>query len=205
MTIVLPASDPNTIEVASQMLLDGQLVVLPTDTVYGVACRLTDDAILRIYLAKERSPDKAIPILLASVDDVTEVAQPLMPYARRVAEKFWPGPLTLVLPKSDRLPQRASSLPTVGVRVPALEITQQIIKAAGGALAVTSANLSGQPAARTVQEAISQLGASISVAVDGGPCDRDVASTVASIDGRTVRIVREGPISEADLQAVVDS
>lgn len=203
MTVVMPASDPNAIAVAAELLAAGKLIVMPTDTVYGVAARLSDDAIMRLYLAKERPPDKAIPILLASVDDVEQVAQPLSSYLRVVAERFWPGPLTLVLPKRDGLPQRVSDLPTVGVRVPDNRIAQAIIRAAGGALAVTSANRSGQPAARTAQEAVDQLGESIAIAIDGGRCEHDVASTVAMIEGRSVRVVREGPINAAMLEAVI--
>ncbi|MCB9438311.1 MAG: threonylcarbamoyl-AMP synthase [Anaerolineales bacterium] len=203
MTVVMPASDPNTVTVAAEFLTAGQLIVMPTDTVYGVAARLSDDAILRLYLAKERPPDKAIPILLSSVDDVEQVAQPMPSYLRAMAQRFWPGPLTLVLPKRDGLPQRVSALPTVGVRVPDNATAQAIIRAAGGALAVTSANRSGQPAARTVQEAIEQLGDSIALAIDGGRCELEIASTVAAIEGRTVRVVREGPITEAMLQAAI--
>lgn len=203
MTVVMPASDPNTVMVAADFLIAGQLIVIPTDTVYGVAARLSDDAILRLYLAKERPPDKAIPILLSSVDDVEQVAQPMPSYLRAMAQRFWPGPLTLVLPKRDGLPQRVSDLPTVGVRVPDNATAQAIIRAAGGALAVTSANRSGQPAARTVQEAIEQLGDSIALVIDGGRCELEVASTVAAIEGRIVRVVREGPITEAMLQAAI--
>ncbi len=202
---VLSAGDSNVIEIAMQVLAAGKLVVLPTDTVYGIAARLADDAIMRLYLAKERPPDKAIPILLASIEDVELVAQPLTLQVRQIAKAFWPGPLTLVLPKRDGLPQRVSSVPTVGVRVPNNETAQAVIKAAGGALAVSSANLSGQSASHTVQEAIDQLGDAVSLAIDGGPCQGETASTVAAIDGRSIRVIREGPISEAQLQAVFGS
>jgi L-threonylcarbamoyladenylate synthase len=204
MAIVVAADDPHAIEQAALALADGQLVVFPTDTVYGIAARLADDAILRLYLAKERPPDKAIPILLASAEEVEMVAQPLSPQAKRLTERFWPGPLTLVLPKRDGLPQRVSALPTVGVRVPDHDIARAVVQAAGGALAVSSANRSGQAPARTAAEVLEQLGKMVAVVIDGGVCDQEAASTVAALDGRTIRVVREGPISEIELQATLE-
>lgn len=205
MTQVIAADDENVVDIVAEIISEGQLAVFPTDTVYGIAARLTDDAILRLYLAKERVPDKAIPILLSTIDEIELVAQPLSPYARRLAETFWPGPLTLVLPKRDGLPQQVSQLPTIGIRIPDNDLTRAIIHAAGGGLAVTSANVSGYPPAQTAQEALDQLGDSVSVIVDGGSCEHDFASTVATIEGRAVRIVREGPITQVELQNVIDN
>jgi L-threonylcarbamoyladenylate synthase len=205
MTQVLAANDEYVVEAVAEIIASGQLAVIPTDTVYGIAARLTDDAILRLYLAKERTPDKAIPILIATIEDLDLVAQPLSPYAHRLADAFWPGPLTLVLPKRDGLPQQVSQLPTIGVRIPDNNLTRAIIQSAGGALAITSANVSGHPPAQTAQEVIDQLGESVSIVVDGGTCENDVASTVATIEGRTIRIVREGPITQLELQNVIDS
>ena len=205
MTQVLAANDEYVVESVAEIIASGQLAVFPTDTVYGIAARLTDDAILRLYLAKERAPDKAIPILISTIDDLDLVAQPLTPHAHRLAEAFWPGPLTLVLPKRDGLPQQVSQLPTIGVRIPNNDLTRAIIHATGGALAITSANVSGHPAAQTAQEALDQLGESVAIVVDGGACENDVASTVATIEGRTIRIVREGPITQFELQNVIDS
>lgn len=205
MTQVIAADDENVVDMVAEIIADGQLAVFPTDTVYGIASRLTDDAILRLYLAKERTPDKAIPILISVIDDIDLVAQPLTPYAHRLAEAFWPGPLTLVLPKQDGLPQHVSQQPTIGVRIPDNDLTRAIIHAAGGALAVTSANVSGYPPARTVREVLDQLGESVAIVVDDGICEKDVVSTVATLEGRTVRIVREGPITQTELQNVIDS
>lgn len=205
MTQVIAADDDYVVEMVAEIIASGQLAVFPTDTVYGIAARLTDDAILRLYLAKERAPDKAIPILVSSIDHLNLVAQPLTPNALRLADAFWPGPLTLVLPKRDGLPQQVSQLPTVGVRIPDNDLTRAIIHASGGALAVTSANVSGHPPSQTAQEALEQLGESVAIIVDSGPCENDVASTVATIEGRTVRIVREGPIRQQDLQNVIES
>lgn len=204
MTKIISADDPRAIELAVQALADGLLVIFPTDTVYAIGARLSDDAIMRLYLAKERPPDKAIPILLASADDLEKVAQPLTPQARRLVEKYWPGPLTLVVPKRDGLPQRVSALPTVGVRIPANKIARAIIQAAGGVLAVSSANISGNAPIRTAQEALAQMGEAVAVIVDGGLCDQELASTVAALEGRTIQVVREGPISEAELQITLD-
>lgn len=204
MTKIFDANDPQAIAIAAEALADGQLVVFPTDTVYGIAARLSDDAIMRLYLAKERPPDKAIPLLLASFQDIEKVTLSLNSAARRLSEHFWPGPLTLVLPKRDGLPQRVSDLPTVGVRVPDNATAQAIIQAAGGVLAVSSANRSGQAPARTAQEVFDQLGEAVSVIIDGGLCDHEGASTVAAIEGRSIRMIRKGPISESELQAIVE-
>ena len=168
MTIIVSANDPQAAVLCAEAINDGQLIVLPTDTVYGVAARLSDDAIMRLYLAKDRQPDKAIPLLLASADDVARVAFPPSTYEQRIIEAFWPGPLTLVLNKRPELPKYVSNVPTVGVRVPANPITCTIIQVAGGVLAVSSANKSGNPAAHTIENAIEQLGDAIAVAVDGG-------------------------------------
>jgi L-threonylcarbamoyladenylate synthase len=203
MTVILSAKDPKTISMCAEAIKDGQLVVLPTDTVYGVVARLSDDAIMRLYLAKNRPPDKAIPILLSSAKDTALVATEITPQEQRLIERFWPGALTLVLPKRADLPQYVSNTQTVGVRVPDLAITCDIIRAAGGALAVSSANLSGNPAPQDLKTALDQLGESIAIGVDGGMAPGQAASTVAQIQGRTVQIVREGPISKAQLEAVL--
>jgi L-threonylcarbamoyladenylate synthase len=203
MTEIYAAADPQALARAAAVLGQGSLVVMPTDTVYGVASRLTDDAILRLYLAKDRPPDKAIPVLLADLEDVAKVVSSITPYVQRLIKTFWPGPLTLILPKRDDLPAYVSNQPTVGVRIPDNVIARDIIRAAGGALAVTSANKSGQPPSRTVSDALAQIGEHVAVAVDGGESAAGTASTVAKFDGAQITIVRHGPITEAQLEKVL--
>ncbi|MCI0708979.1 MAG: threonylcarbamoyl-AMP synthase [Chloroflexi bacterium] len=203
MTEIYLAADPNAPARAAVALEQGEIIVMPTDTVYGIASRLADDAILRLYLAKDRPPDKAIPILLADASDVEQVVSTVTPQARRLLNAFWPGPLTLVLPKRADLPNYVSNTPTVGVRIPDSDIAREIIRAAGGALAVTSANRSGQPPALTVTDALAQLGEHVAVAVNGGPSDGDSPSTVAQLDGGQITILRPGPITLEELEKVL--
>jgi L-threonylcarbamoyladenylate synthase len=181
---------------AAQALQEGGLVVLPTDTVYGVASRIEVAAIDHLFAAKKRPPDRAIPVLLSDIDAVELVARDFPEPARQLAAAFWPGPLTLALPKRDGLPANLSAIPTVGVRVPDLDQTRSIISAAGGALAVSSANRSDQPPACTIQAAIRYLSDAVALYLDGGTCVGGVPSTVVSFDGDKLRIVRAGPISE---------
>jgi tRNA A37 threonylcarbamoyladenosine synthetase subunit TsaC/SUA5/YrdC len=142
MAHIIPISLPGAAQIAVEMLDRGDLIVLPTDTVYGVGSRIEATAIDRIFAAKQRPPERAVPVLLADIDAVPLVARVFPETARRLAESFWPGPLTLALPKRDNLPANLTHFPTVGVRVPDHAEARAVIAAAGGALAVTSANRS---------------------------------------------------------------
>jgi L-threonylcarbamoyladenylate synthase len=176
------------------------LVILPTDTVYGVAADLWQEAaVAALYEAKQRPPDKAIPILLSHFDAIFLVATEVPDSARRLAEAFWPGPLTLTVPKRRLVSAIVSSLPTIGVRIPDHDVTRAAIRACGGALAVTSANRSGDESTLTAQEAVAAL-PNVDVVIDGGPCPGGIPSTVVDLSGSTLKIVREGPISEAELR-----
>lgn len=192
-------------QMAARALQQGGLVVLPTDTVYGVAAVIEQDAISRLFAAKKRPPDRAVPVLLSDLDAVTLVARDFPEPARRLAAAFWPGPLTLALPKRDGLPANLSTVETVGVRVPGLAKTRAIIAAAGGALAVSSANRSDQPPACTIQAAIRYLSDAVALYLDGGTCVGGVPSTVVTFEGDDLHVVRTGPISEAALRAVLET
>jgi L-threonylcarbamoyladenylate synthase len=200
---IIPVDCAEAAQMAAQVLRAGDLIVLPTDTVYGVGSALDAVAISRIFAAKQRPPERAVPVLLADVDSVLRVARAFPDPARRLAAMFWPGPLTLVLPKRADLPSNLSYLPTVGVRVPDHAGARAIIAAGGGALAVTSANRSDQPPACTVQEAVGYLADAVALYFDGGESPGGVASTVVAFEADELRILREGPISEADLRAAL--
>jgi L-threonylcarbamoyladenylate synthase len=203
MSRIVSAQFPEAARMAAEALWRSELVVLPTDTVYGVASIITEAAIDRLFAAKKRAPERAIPVLLASEQAVGQVASAFPEPARRLAAAFWPGPLTLALPKRDDLPPNLSGLATVGVRVPGLAETRAIIAAAGGALAVSSANRSDQPPACTIQAAIRYLTDTVSLYLDGGTCVGGVPSTVVTFEDDDLVIVRPGPISEAALRAVL--
>jgi L-threonylcarbamoyladenylate synthase len=200
---IIPITYPGAAQMAAEVLERGDLIVLPTDTVYGVGSRLDAAAIDRIFAAKQRPPDRAVPVLLADVDTVCLVARVFPDAARRLAEAFWPGPLTLALPKRDDLPPNLSHLPTVGVRVPDHDGARGIIAAAGGALAVTSANRFDQPPALTIQDAIRVLSDVVTLYLDGGPSPGGTPSTVVTFEGEDMQVVRAGPISEEELHAVL--
>ncbi len=200
---IIPLDHADTALIAAATVARGELIVLPTDTVYGLGARIDETAIDRLFVAKRRPAERAIPVLLADVEDALRVAREFPAPARRLAEAFWPGPLTLALPKRDDLPPNLSTLPTVGVRVPDLPQTRVILAAAGGALAVTSANRSDQPPACTIQAAMRYLGDAVALYVDGGMCLGGVPSTVVTFEDGELRIVRPGPLSEDALRAAL--
>jgi L-threonylcarbamoyladenylate synthase len=203
MAHIIPITYPGAAQIAVEMLDRGDLIVLPTDTVYGVGSRIEAAAVDRIFAAKQRPPDRAVPVLLSGADAVPLVARVFPKTARRLAAAFWPGPLTLALPKRDDLPANLTYLPTVGVRVPDHDEARAIIAAAGGALAVTSANRSDQPPALTIQAAIRYLADAVALDLDGGTSPGGTPSTVVTFDGDDLRVVRTGPISEDQLRAIL--
>ncbi len=201
MTDWLEAGDSQAPARAAEVIRAGGLVILPTDTVYGVAADMWQpQAVAALYAAKQRPPDRAIPILLADLDDMAQVAQDAPEIARRLAEAFWPGPLTIAIPRRPEVPEIVSSLPTVGVRIPDHAAARAVIRACGGALAVTSANLSDQPSALTAADAARALGEAVALVLDGGRCPGGTPSTVVDVSGGALRVVRPGPLDEATLQ-----
>jgi L-threonylcarbamoyladenylate synthase len=172
------------------------MVILPTDTVYGIAAGVWQpDAVAALYAVKLRPPDKAIPVLLADIENIDLVASEVPALARRLAEVFWPGPLTIAVPKRPHIPEIVSSLPSVGVRIPDDDGARTVIRACGGVLAVTSANRSGHPNPLTAEEA-GALGETVALILDGGRCPGGQPSTVVDASGESLTIVRPGPIDE---------
>jgi L-threonylcarbamoyladenylate synthase len=199
-TLVLPASDPSVITRALEVLRSDGLVVFPTDTVYGVAAgAFSERGIDRLYEAKGREAAKAIPVLLGSPDQLGQVAVNLPPYARRLAARFWPGAMTLVVPRHPGLPPNLSQTPTVGVRMPDHPLALALLRLSGP-LATTSANLSGGPNPLTAQDALAQLDGRVDLVIDGGACPGGLPSTVVDATQPNLVILRQGPISLVDLQ-----
>ncbi len=182
---------------AVSLLKAGELVAFPTDTVYGVGAVVWDRAaVAKLYSAKLRAFDKAIPVLLADPADLPLIARDLPPAALRLAARFWPGPLTLVVPKAPRVPEEVTAGgATVAVRVPDHDLTRALIRAAGAPLATTSANLSGRPSSTTAEEVTAQLRGRIAMTLDGGRCPGGIASTVVDLTGPQPVVLRPGPIS----------
>jgi len=204
MTKFLPAND-EAIQTALEILQNGGLVAFPTDTVYGVGVLAFDGkAVESIYTAKDRPIEKAIPVLIADAEDMEKVGMDIPDIAYQIAARFWPGPLTCVVPKKPTLPESVSAMDTVGVRVPDHEVARALLRAAGP-MAVTSANISGQPSPSTAQEVLAQLGGRIDLIIDGGTTPGGVPSTLVDCTGTEIKILREGPISLADIHQKLSS
>ncbi len=200
---VLPATDPSALRHAVDVLHHGGLVAFPTDTVYGVgALAFSPEAVLRLYTVKGRAADKAIAVLVGREADLAQVASELSPAAQRLAARFWPGSLTLVVPKNARLPDAVTQLPTVGVRLPDHDLARQLLTLAGP-MAVTSANRSGQANALTAADVLAHLAGRIELVLDGGRVPGGVPSTVVDCTTASPRVLREGPITAADIAAAV--
>jgi L-threonylcarbamoyladenylate synthase len=184
----------------------GGLVAMPTDTVYGVGVALdADDALARLFAAKDRPLDRAIVLLVADLDQAADVGV-LTPAARLLAERLWPGGLTLVLAQAAgaRLPAALTGgAATIGVRVPDHDCPRTLARALGP-LPVTSANLSGRPDARDAAEVLAQLGSRIDLVLDGGPARGGVPSTVVDCSGEPPRILREGAIGPTAIAALLN-
>jgi L-threonylcarbamoyladenylate synthase len=186
---------PGQLNIALDILQQGGLVAFPTDTVYGLgSLAFNQQAIESIYTAKQRPIEKAIPILIADIDEAGKVADSIPELARQLTRRFWPGPLTCILPKKQTLPPAVSATATVGVRVPDLEITRALLRLAGP-MAVTSANISGAQSPTTAREVYDQLQGRIPLIIDGGATPGGISSTVVDCTGATPAILREGPVS----------
>lgn len=198
-TKILSADSPETIRVALKILRAGGLAAFPTDTVYGVGALAFDGrAVKSIYIAKDRPLEKAIPILIGNADDLTQVASSVPDMAKKFSARFWPGPLTLIVPKLPTLPDSISATNTVAVRAPNHQIARKLLQAAGP-MAVTSANISGQSNPTTADEVFAQLGGRIALIIDGGRSPGGVPSTLVDCTGARPIILRAGPISLPEL------
>jgi L-threonylcarbamoyladenylate synthase len=204
-TQIIPANSPQTIPRALEILRSGGLVAFPTDTVYGVGALAFDGkAIESIYAAKDRPIEKAIPILIAGTEDMEKVGMDIPQSACKLAARFWPGPLTCIIPKQPTLPEAVSATSTVGVRVPDHEVARALLRAAGP-MAVTSANISGRPSPSTAEEVYSQLNGRIPLIIDGGKTPGGIPSTVMDCSTSELKIIREGPISKRELLSALEN
>jgi L-threonylcarbamoyladenylate synthase len=203
-TLVLPASQPEAIKRALDLLRRGELVAFPTDTVYGLAADVHNlQAIERLFLAKERAASKAIAVLVGSAQAMAQVALHIPQSAQRLAAAFWPGPLTVVVERHPDLPSNISPLPTIGVRMPAHPVALALLNAAGP-LAVTSANISNAANTASAQAVLEQLGGRIDLILDGGQTPGGTPSTVVDCTRAELKILRIGPISAEDIARVTN-
>ena len=188
---------PQLLNQAVELLKDGGVVAFPTDTVYGVGVDpLQPQAVRKLYRIKGRPDNKPIAILVGSIEDVERVAQsPSEPFSR-LADRFWPGGLTLILEARDLPPEITAGGNTVGVRMPDHPLTLELLREFGGPIATTSANRSGEDPATSAREVDAQLGDRVNLIVDGGDTITKVASTVLDLSASPPRILRHGGISE---------
>lgn len=200
---VLGQSESEIAEAAAA-LRRGELVAFPTDTVYGVGTHaFLADSVARIYTVKGRGERKPIAILLADAEDLAQVATQVPAGARRLAARYWPGALTLVLTSRPDVPEvvRGGGL-TIGVRVPDHEVARALIRAAGVPIATTSANLSGHPSPTLASQVLGQLGDALDYVVEG-TCHGGVESTVVDCHVDPPIILREGALSRREIEAVL--
>lgn len=191
---------------AVEAVRGGKVVVIPTDTVYGVgADAFSEDAVAAVLAAKGRGRDMPPPVLVPNVRTVDGLATDVPPWARDLIREFWPGPLTLVFKaQSSLMWDLGETNGTVALRMPQDDIALEVL-AEVGPMAVTSANQSGHPAATTVTDAAAQLGAAVAVYLDAGRRDDNVPSTIVDCTGERPEVLREGAISRAQLDAVLDT
>jgi L-threonylcarbamoyladenylate synthase len=204
-TQILAMNEPDALERALEILRGGGQVAFPTDTVYGVGALAFDGlAAAQIYEIKDRPPEKALPVLLGDLAQLPSVAAEVSAMCRTLARKFWPGALTIVVPRQASIPASVSPLATVGVRIPNFAPTIELLRRAGP-MAVTSANLSGQASPSTAEGVRAQLGGRIPLILDGGVTPGGVPSTVVDCSGPQPVILRAGPITLEQILAALSS
>jgi L-threonylcarbamoyladenylate synthase len=199
----LSASVREQVEKGIVILKKGGVIAFPTDTVYGLGASMAiDSAVERVYRIKERPRQMALPLLLADLSQLEKIAISIPASARLLAENFWPGPLTLVLLKSDAVPDIVTAgSETVAVRIAAHPIPTALARGVGTAIVGTSANLSGQPSALSAEEARAQLGDRVELIIEGS-CPGGKESTIVDLSGEKPVILRRGALSIEALKQI---
>ncbi|MDO4944466.1 MAG: L-threonylcarbamoyladenylate synthase [Ruminococcus sp.] len=200
--------DDKSVEYAAELLKRGEVVGIPTETVYGLGANAFDEnAVRKIFEAKGRPADNPLIVHISELSQIEELVTEIPRLAISCAEKFWAGPLTMIMPKSPRIPMATSGgLDTVGIRMPSDETARKIISACGFPIAAPSANLSGSPSPTSAQHVFNDMNGRIPAIVDGGYCCVGVESTVISFEGRDgIRLLRPGFISVEDLKEVTEN
>ncbi len=204
-TQYLSASDPKTALIAADIIKNGGLVAIPTETVYGLGANGLDEAaVAKIFEAKGRPQDNPLILHICGAEQIELFCHHIPQAAYDLAEKFWPGPLTIVLPARSCVPKRTTGgLSTVAVRCPDCDVTREIIRLAGVPLAAPSANISGKPSTTTAQHVLHDHDGRIELIVDGGPCRVGVESTIVDLTEERPRLLRPGGITPEQLREVL--
>ena len=204
-TLLLSAAAPETPQIAADIIKKGGLVAIPTETVYGLGANgLDEQAVIKIFEAKGRPQDNPLILHVAEPAEMEKFCHHIPKSAYLLAKKFWPGPLTMVLPARDIVPRRTTAgLDTVAVRCPDNDATRQIIRLSGVPIAAPSANISGKPSTTTAQHVFHDHNGKIDAIVDGGPCRVGVESTIVDLTDERPRLLRPGGITPEQLMEVL--
>ena len=197
----------NSIKKAAELIRAGEVVGMPTETVYGLAANAFDEnAVRKIFAAKGRPADNPLIVHVSSFEEIAPLVTEIPALARKCAELFWPGPLTMIMPKSDKIPLVTSGgLDTVGIRMPSNNTARAFIRECGCPIAAPSANLSGSPSPTTASHVLNDMNGRIPAILDGGACGVGVESTVISFEGDGIRLLRPGFVSAEDLREVTEN
>ena len=204
-TLLLSSADGKTPVIAAEIIRSGGLVAIPTETVYGLGANGLDEAaVARIFEAKGRPQDNPLILHISDASEMERFCHPIPQAAYDLADAFWPGPLTIVLPARDIVPKRTTGgLSTVGVRCPDCGVTREIIRLAGVPIAAPSANISGKPSTTTAAHVLHDHDGRIAAVVDGGPSRVGVESTIVDLTDERPRLLRPGGIGPEQLLEVL--
>ena len=204
-TLYLSAAHPDTPETAANLIKSGELVAIPTETVYGLGANgLSETAVAKIFEAKGRPQDNPLILHISGPEQIELFCHHIPQKAYDLAERFWPGPLTLVLPARDVVPKRTTGgLSTVAVRCPDCDVTREIIRLSGVPIAAPSANISGKPSTTTAEHVRHDHDGRIAAIVDGGSCRVGVESTIVDLTEERPRLLRPGGITPEELISVL--
>ena len=204
-TQVLPVTE-ESIRLAAQLLRQGELVALPTETVYGLAADARNgEAVKKIFEAKGRPQDNPLIVHICGLEMLRGIVSEVPERARKLAKAFWPGPLTMVLPRGTEVSAvTCAGLDTVGVRMPSHPVVRRVIQASGVAFAAPSANLSGRPSPTNAADTFADLEGRIPLILDGGECAVGVESTVISLAGEHPMLLRPGYVTREQMESVLE-
>lgn len=207
MNTLLLNNEEKDIKKAGEILAKGGLVGIPTETVYGLAAdALNSKAVSKIFKAKGRPMDNPLIVHIQDIDDIEKfsLANKFSDKARALANAFWPGPLTIIVPKGDTIPDEVSAgLDTVAIRLPQHPVARKIIKSANTPLAAPSANISGSPSPTTAQHVLNDMNGKIDAIVDGGNCNVGIESTVITVATPVPRLLRPGGVTAEEIEKVI--
>ena len=197
--------DEQSLDYAAELLRSGQLVALPTETVYGIAADARNgEAVKKIFEAKGRPQDNPLIVHICGMEMLKGIVSEVPERARKLAAAFWPGPLTMVLPRGPEVSEvTCAGLDTVGVRMPSHPVVQAVIRRSGVAFAAPSANLSGKPSPTSAQDTFADMNGRLPLILDGGECTYGVESTVVSLTGEQPMLLRPGYITKEQMEAVL--